>query len=58
MTCRYAHKRVALLFTVVQAAPTIRVIDWPQKEVMTIDHRPRHENGGGKSQLEKAHANK
>ena len=58
MTCRYAHKRVALLFTVVQAAPAIRVIDWPQKEVMAIDQRARHGNAGGKSQLKKAHANK
>jgi hypothetical protein len=57
MTCRYAHKRVALLFTVVQAAPTIRVIDWPQKEV-AFDHRFRQGNAVGKSQWEKAHANK
>jgi hypothetical protein len=31
MTCRYAHKRIAVLFTMVQSVPAARVIDWPQK---------------------------
>lgn len=30
MTCRYAHRRIATLFTLVQAVPAARVIDWPQ----------------------------
>jgi hypothetical protein len=58
MTCRYAHKRVALLFNVVQSAPTIRVIEWPQKEAATFESRVRNAGSNGKSQLEKVHANK
>jgi hypothetical protein len=57
MTCRYAHKRVALLFTAVQVTPAVRVIDWPQKASNVNDPRIRAANTG-KSQQETAHANK
>ena len=52
MTCRYAHKRVALLFTLVQATPAVRVIDWPQKPATTQDFRVRGVTNNGKSQRE------
>ncbi len=41
MTCRYAHKRVALLFTAVQSTTAARVINWPQKLTSTTEHRNR-----------------
>jgi hypothetical protein len=41
MTCRYAHKRVATLFTLVQAMPAARVIDWPQKSIHAAELRLR-----------------
>ena len=57
MTCRYAHKRIATLFTVVQATPAARVIEWPIKGVSTAEQRAK---GGmmGKSQRETLYASK
>lgn len=57
MTCRYAHKRIATLFTVVQATPAARVIDWPIKTSHAIDQRGRA-SVTGKSQRETVYANK
>lgn len=60
MTCRYAHKRVALLFTAVQTAPTARVIDWPSRSRGTsnsAEHRARL-MAGGKLPPEAADADK
>jgi hypothetical protein len=57
MTCRYAHKRVALLFTAVLTAPAIRVIDWPQKQPAALDQRNRRAINTGKSAKEIIHAN-
>src|ERR1051325_3149856 len=46
MTCRYAHKRIATLFTVVQATAAARVIDWPQRQNSNPEYRNRlHING-------------
>jgi hypothetical protein len=41
MTCRYAHKRIATLFTAVQAPVAARVIEWPQKSVVSLEARLR-----------------
>ena len=57
MTCRYAHKRVAMLFTAVQNPPTARVIDWPQKASNSAEHRARL-MAGDKSPREVAYADK
>jgi hypothetical protein len=57
MTCRYAHKRIATLFTMVQATPAVRVIDWPTRTSSTIDQRGRA-GLSGKSQREIVYANK
>ena len=58
MTCRYAHKRVALLFTVVQTTPAARVIEWPQKVSGSAEHRARILAADGKSQREAIYADK
>ena len=58
MTCRYAHKRVALLFTVIQTMPAARVIDWPQKANSLTDARTRGAANHGKSSRETTYANK
>jgi hypothetical protein len=58
MTCRYAHKRVALLFTAVQTTPVARVIDWPQKASNSAEHRARVMAAGGKSPREVPYADK
>jgi hypothetical protein len=57
MTCRYAHKRVALLFTAVQTPVTARVIEWPQKLNSTAEARPRALTSG-KSPREGSYASK
>ena len=57
MTCRYAHKRVALLFTAVQAIPAAQVIHWPQKVGHSAEHRLRSA-AGAKSPREAANADK
>jgi len=57
MTCRYAHKRVATLFTLVQATPTARVIDWPQKLNNLSEQRVRS-GLNGRSIREASYANK
>jgi hypothetical protein len=58
MTCRYAHKRVALLFTAVQITPAARVIDWPQKASFHPDQRARGIAVSSKSSREASYANK
>jgi len=57
MTCRYAHKRIATLFTLVQATVAARVIHWPQKQSTIPDYRNRT-NFSGKSQPEANYASK
>jgi hypothetical protein len=57
MTCRYAHKRVATLFTLVQATPAARVIDWPQKLNNGSEQRART-GLNGKPPREANYANK
>jgi len=61
MTCRYGHKRVALLFTLVQATAAARVIEWPKKLILNGEQRNRVSNGSNKSQAdttETSYANK
>jgi len=41
MTCRYAHKRIATLFTAVQYPAAARVIEWPQKLHHPVELRVR-----------------
>ena len=55
MTCRYAHKRIALLVTAVQTPVANRVIAWPQKINGSIE---RGRVVAGKSQREGNYANK
>jgi hypothetical protein len=57
MTCRYAHKRIATLFTLVQTMPSARVIDWPQKLNSAAELRARS-GLNGKSSREASYANK
>lgn len=57
MTCRYGHKRVALLFTMVQATPVARVIEWPQKPSVNGEPKVRTASPG-KSQQEISYASK
>jgi len=57
MTCRYGHKRVALLFTLVQATAAARVIDWPQKLSSHAD-KIRPSQLQGKPQRETTYENK
>lgn len=57
MTCRYAHRRVLTLFTVVQqATPAARVIDWPKHS--PSDKRLRHASTTDKSQPEATYEDK
>jgi hypothetical protein len=56
MTCRYAHKRVATLFTLIQAMPAARVIDWPQKSINSSESRARTSLNG--KPRETSYANK
>jgi hypothetical protein len=58
MTCRYGHKRVALLFTLVQATTAARVIDWPQKLTSHSEQKARVSNTNDKSTREVSYANK
>jgi hypothetical protein len=56
MTCKYAHRRVSTLFTMVQATPAARVIDWPQPS--QSDRRIRATAQADKSTREAVYANK
>ena len=57
MTCRYAHKRVALLLTAVHPnAVAGRVIEWPQR-MKNMAERARA-NAGPKSSAEASYASK
>ncbi|HWN97539.1 MAG TPA: hypothetical protein VNT99_21095 [Methylomirabilota bacterium] len=58
MTCRYGHKRVALLFTAVQATASASVISWPQKLAGSSEQRPRVSPTGGKPNREASYAGK
>ena len=60
MTCRYAHKRVALLFTAVQTAPVAQVIDWPSHGRGTSPSAEQRARlmAGGKAPPEAADADK
>jgi hypothetical protein len=58
MTCRYGHKRVALLFTLVQATAAARVIEWPQKLTATAEQKGRVSSANDKSTREVSYANK
>jgi hypothetical protein len=58
MTYRYGHKRVALLFTLVQATAPAQVIEWPQKLILNAEPKGRVSNTCGKSQHEASYANK
>jgi len=55
MTCRYAHKRVALLFTAIQAPVSARVIEWPHK---SSNAELRIRSVSGKPQREGSYASK
>jgi hypothetical protein len=57
MTCRYAHRRIVTLFTMVQITPAARVIDWPTKVHGAIAQRGRT-GISGKSSREAVYANK
>jgi hypothetical protein len=57
MTCRYAHKRIATLFSAVQAPVAARIIEWPQKLHASLDQRGRAA-ANGKSQREGIYASK
>ena len=57
MTCRYAHKRIALLFTVIHETPAARVIEWPQaSQGHTAERRQRQVSTETKSEQEESYA--
>ena len=59
MTYRYGHKRVALLFTMVQAtAAAARVIEWPQKLTLNTEQKGRVSTTNSKLEREVSYANK
>lgn len=58
MTCRYAHRRVALLFTAMEGTSAARVINWPQKSNSHAEARVRAASGNGKSQRGTVYASK
>ena len=57
MTCRYAHKRVAVLFTVFQETPAARVLEWPQpSQTQAVEKRERETTETTKLEEEESYA--